>query len=312
MSFNKSVLICDPVDPILQKILKDNGLNITYNPTVTYDELYNIIQDFNIIVIRGRTKLTKELIEKTNKCLIIARVGVGLDNIDLKAANNKHIKVINSAESASTAVAELVLCLLLAMSRQIIKANNGIQNNKWLKKELLGSELKGKYLGIIGLGNIGKRLSRLARGLNMNIIGYDINPIDDAFSKEVGLIKTDLNTLLKSSDYISIHVPLVDSTYHLINKSKLDLMKNTAILINTSRGGIVDEESLYHSIKDGNIAGAALDVFEQEPSLENKLTELTNVILTPHIGAQTKEAQSLAANVIAEKIIYHLRTMGIK
>ncbi|MBP2625283.1 MAG: D-2-hydroxyacid dehydrogenase [Nitrosopumilaceae archaeon] len=312
MSFNKSVLICDPVDPILQKILKDNGLNITYNPTVTYDELYNIIQDFNIIVIRGRTKLTKDLIEKTNKCLIIARVGVGLDNIDLKAANNKHIKVINSAESASTAVAELVLCLLLAISRQIIKANNGIQNNKWLKKELLGSELKGKYLGIIGLGNIGKRLSRLARGLNMNIIGYDINPIDDAFSKEVGLIKTDLNTLLKSSDYISIHVPLADSTYHLINKNKLDLMKNTAILINTSRGGIVDEESLYHSIKDGNIAGAALDVFEQEPALENKLTELTNVILTPHIGAQTKEAQSLAANVIAEKIIYHLRTMGIK
>lgn len=312
MSFNKSVLICDPVDPILQKILKDNGLNITYNPTITYDELYNIIQDFNIIVIRGRTKLTKDLIEKTNKCLIIARVGVGLDNIDLKAANNKHIKVINSAESASTAVAELVLCLLLAISRQIIKANNGIQNNKWLKKELLGSELKGKYLGIIGLGNIGKRLSRLARGLNMNIIGYDINPIDDAFSKEVGLIKTDLNTLLKSSDYISIHVPLADSTYHLINKNKLDLMKNTAILINTSRGGIVDEESLYHSIKDGNIAGAALDVFEQEPALENKLTELTNVILTPHIGAQTKEAQSLAANVIAEKIIYHLRTMGIK
>ena len=181
-----------------------------------------------------------------------------------------------------------------------------------MKKELLGSELKGKYLGIIGLGNIGKRLSRLARGLNMNIIGYDINPIDDAFSKEVGLIKTDLNTLLKSSDYISIHVPLADSTYHLINKNKLDLMKNTAILINTSRGGIVDEESLYHSIKDGNIAGAALDVFEQEPALENKLTELTNVILTPHIGAQTKEAQSLAANVIAEKIIYHLRTMGIK
>lgn len=312
MSFNKSVLICDPVDPILQKILKDNGLNITYNPTVTYDELYNIIQDFNIIVIRGRTKLTKDLIEKTNKCLIIARVGVGLDNIDLKAANNKHIKVINSAESASTAVAELVLCLLLAISRQIIKANNGIQNNKWLKKELLGSELKGKYLGIIGLGNIGKRLSRLARGLNMNIIGYDINPIDDAFSKEVGLIKTDLNTLLTSSDYISIHVPLADSTYHLINKNKLDLMKNTAILINTSRGGIVDEESLYHYIKDGNIAGAALDVFEQEPALENKLTELTNVILTPHIGAQTKEAQSLAANVIAEKIIYHLRTMGIK
>ncbi len=308
MSFNKSVLICDPVDPILHKILKAGGLNITYNPTITNDELVEVIKDFNIVVIRSRTKLTKNLIEKTDKCIIIARVGVGLDNIDLKAAYQKNIKVINSAESAATAVAELVLCLLLTLSRQIIKANDGIKNNKWLKKELVGSELKGKYLGIIGLGNVGKRLSRLARGLNMNIIGYDINPIDETYSREIGLIKTDLNTLLKSSDYVSLHIPLIDSTYHLIDKNELDMMKETAILINTSRGGIVDEESLYHALKNGDIAGAALDVFEKEPALETKLIDLQNVILTPHIGAQTREAQSLAANVIAEKIIYHLKT----
>ena len=134
MSFDKSVLICDPVDPILHKILKDNGLDITYSPTITNNELGSIIENFNILVIRSRTKLTKELITKTHKCIIIARVGVGLDNIDLKTAQEKNIEVINSAESASTAVAELVLCLLLTLSRQIIKANDGIKNNKWLKK----------------------------------------------------------------------------------------------------------------------------------------------------------------------------------
>jgi len=178
---------------------------------------------------------------------------------------------------------------------------------KWLKKELKGTELRGKYLGIIGLGNIGKRLGRLARALNMNIIGYDVIPIDEEFSKEVGLMKADLNTLLQSSDYISIHVPLLDSTYHLLDAQKMSTMKKTAKIINTSRGGVVDEDALYDAIKNGTLGGAALDVFEKEPAIGNKLAELDNVILTPHIGAQTKEAQSLAANVIAEKIIQILR-----
>lgn len=308
MSFYKHVLICDPVDPILNKILQDNEFKIRYSPTITNKELELIIHDFDILIIRSRTKLTKKLIEKAHKCSIIARVGVGLDNIDLEAADKKNIDVINSAESASTAVAELVLCLLLSLSRQIIKADGSIRQNKWLKKELLGSELKGKYLGIIGLGNVGKRLSRLARGLNMNIIGYDVNSIDDTYAREVGLIKTDFNTLLKSCDYISLHVPLMNSTYHMINQQKLSMMKKTTFLINTSRGGIIDEEALYLAIKNGDLAGAALDVFENEPISQTKLTELPNVILTPHIGAQTQEAQLLAANVIAEKIIHRIKT----
>jgi len=141
----------------------------------------------------------------------------------------------------------------------------------------------------------------------MNIIGYDVVPIDEEFSKEVGLMKADLNTLLQSSDYISIHVPLLDSTYHLLDEQKMSTMKNTAKIINTSRGGVVDEDALYNAIKNGTLGGAALDVFEKEPAIGNKLAELDNVILTPHIGAQTKEAQSLAANVIAEKIIQILR-----
>jgi len=205
------------------------------------------------------------------------------------------------------AVAELVLGFMLTLSRQTARGDRAIRNGQWLKSELKGTELRGKYLGIIGLGNIGKRLGRLARGLNMNIIGYDVVPIDEEFAKEVGLMKADLDTLLQSSDYISIHVPLLDSTYHLINAQKMATMKKTAKIINTSRGGVVDEDALYEAIKNGNLGGAALDVFEKEPAIGNKLAELDNVILTPHIGAQTKEAQSLAANIIGEKIIQILR-----
>ena len=171
----------------------------------------------------------------------------------------------------------------------------------------MGTELRGKYLGIVGLGNIGKRLGRLARALNMNIIGYDVVPIDEEFSKEVGLMKADLGTLLASSDYVSLHVPLLDSTKHLINAEKMSTMKNTSRIINTSRGGVIDEGALYEFLKDGKLGGAALDVFEVEPATSNNLATLPNFISTPHMGAQTKEAQSLAANVIAEKIIQILR-----
>ncbi len=307
MGFNETVLICDEVDPVLNKILQENGLKVSYEPQITSDQIKEKISNYNIVIVRSRTKLTKELIDNATKCKIIARVGVGLDNIDEAAAKARNIRVINAVEGAMTAVAELVLGLMLALARQIPFADREIRNGKWLKKELMGTELKGKYLGIVGLGNIGKRLGRLAKGLNMNLIGYDVIPIDEAFSKEVGLMKADLGTLLSSSDYVSLHVPLLDSTYHLIDAEKLATMKKTAKIINTSRGGVIDEEALYDALKKGNLGGAALDVFETEPAIGNKLATLPNIICTPHIGAQTKEAQSLAANIIAEKIIQILR-----
>jgi D-3-phosphoglycerate dehydrogenase len=307
MSLNQSVLICDHVNPTLKEILEKNGLKVTYEPEITPEQIAEKIGNFQVVVVRGRTKLSRELIEKADKCKIIARVGVGLDNIDQEAAKEKNVRVINAVEGATTAVAELVIGLMLSMAREIPRADREIRNGNWIKKELAGTELKGKYLGIIGLGNIGKRLGRLTRALNMNIIGYDVIPIDDEFSKEVGLMKADLDTLLSSADYVSLHVPLLDSTHHMINAEKLKLMKNTARIINTSRGGVIDEEALYNSLKEGNIAGAALDVFETEPATGNKLTTLPNFIATPHMGAQTKEAQLLAANIIAEKIIQVLR-----
>ena len=307
MSLNQSVLICDQVNTILKEILEKNGLKVTYEPEITPEQIAEKIGTFEVVVVRSRTKMTRELVEKADKCQIIARVGVGLDNIDQEAAKEKNIKVINAVEGAITAVAELVIGLMLSMAREIPRADREIRNGNWIKKELMGSELKGKYLGIVGLGNIGKRLGRLARALNMNIIGYDVVPIDDEFSKEVGLMKADLDTLLSSADYVSFHVPLLDSTHHMINAEKLKIMKNTARIINTARGGVIDEEALYNTLKDGSLAGAALDVFEAEPATGNKLTTLPNFIATPHMGAQTKEAQLLAANIIAEKIIQILR-----
>jgi len=307
MSLNQSVLICDQVNPILKEVLEKNGLKVTYEPEITPEQIAETIGNFEVVVVRSRTKMTRELIANADKCKIIARVGIGLDNIDQEAAKEKNIRVINAVEGAITAVAELVIGLMISMAREIPRADREIRNGNWIKKELMGSELKGKYLGIVGLGNIGKRLGRLARALNMNIIGYDVVPIDDEFSKEVGLMKADLDTLLSSADYVSFHVPLLDSTRHMINAEKLKMMKNTARIINTSRGGVIDEEALYNSLKDGSLAGAALDVFEVEPATENKLITLPNFIATPHIGAQTKEAQLLAANIIAEKIIQILR-----
>jgi len=307
MSLNQSVLICDQVSSTLKEILEKNGLKVTYEPEITPEQIAEKIGTFEVVVVRSRTKMTRELVEKADKCQIIARVGVGLDNIDQEAAKEKNIKVINAVEGAITAVAELVIGLMLSMAREIPRADREIRNGNWIKKELMGTELKGKYLGIVGLGNIGKRLGRLARALNMNIIGYDVVPIDDEFSKEVGLMKADLDTLLSSADYVSFHVPLLDSTRHMINAEKLKMMKNTARIINTARGGVIDEEALYNSLKDGSLAGAALDVFEVEPATGNKLITLPNFVATPHMGAQTKEAQLLAANIIAEKIIQVLR-----
>ena len=307
MSLNQSVLICDQVNPKLNEILVKNGLQITYEPEITPEQIAEKIGNYEVVVVRSSTKITKDLIQRADKCKIIARVGVGLDNIDQDAAKEKNIRVINAVEGAMNAVAELVVGLMLSLAREIPRADREVRNGNWIKKELMGSELRGKYLGIVGLGNIGKRLGRLAKSFNMNIIGFDVMPIDEEFSKEVGLMKADLGTLLSSADYVSLHVPLLDSTKHMINAEKIAIMKNTARVINTSRGGVIDEVALYNALKNGDLGGAALDVFEVEPATSNKLRELPNFISTPHIGAQTKEAQSLAANVIAEKIIQILR-----
>jgi len=307
MQVSGKVLVCDAINQKGIEIMKKSGLQVDYKPEITPDELIGTVKNYDILVVRSRTKVTKDVIDANTKMKIIARVGVGLDNIDVKYAESKGIQVINAELAAMTAVAELVIGLMLSLARGIPRADAAIKNGRWLKKELVGIELKGRYLGIVGVGKIGRRIGRIARGLGMNIISYDIVPIDQQFAREVGLIVTDLNTLLSSSDFVTLHVPLTDDTKHMINEQRLSLMKKSAYLINTSRGAVIDERALYNALKGGRIAGAALDVFEVEPPINNALVQLPNVVCTPHIGAQTYEAQELAANVIAERIIQILK-----
>ena len=308
MQVEGRVIICDTIDDTGISILKKAGLVVDYKPDIEFDELIASVGDCDVIVVRSRTKITKTIIDAASKVKIIARVGVGLDNIDTNYAQSRGIKVLNAAEAAMNAVSELVIGHMLALSRNIPKANDGIKNGIWLKKELVGSELKGKYLGIVGVGNIGRNVGRLARSFRMNLIGYDIFPIDQDYVREVGMIKTDLKTLLENSDFVTCHVPLTENTRHLINSETLSYMKPTAFLINTSRGEIIDEESLFGALSENRIAGAALDVFEVEPPTNTKLLHLPNIVCSPHIAAQTKEAQELASTVIAEKVIQTLVT----
>jgi D-3-phosphoglycerate dehydrogenase len=302
------VIVCDAIDEIGVTILKKAGLVVDYKPEISSDELLTTVEQFNVIIVRSRTKITRKVIDAAPNVKIIARVGVGLDNIDTEYAELKGIKVLNAAEAAMNAVSELVIGHMIALSRSIPKANDGLKNGKWLKKELVGSELRGKYLGIIGVGNIGRNIGRIAKCLRMNLIGYDIFTINQDYIREVSLIKTDLKTLLENSDFVTCHVPLTDKTKHLINSETLSYMKPTSFLINTSRGEIVDEKSLVVALSENKIAGAALDVFEIEPPTNTELLKLPNIICSPHIAAQTKEAQELASTVIAEKVIQTLLT----
>lgn len=306
MQITGNILVCDPISKIGITILKKAGLNVVDKPSITNSELLSEVENYDVIVVRSRTKITNEVISNAKKAKIIARVGVGLDNIDVDSARQNNIEVVNSPESAINAVAELVMGLMLSLARNLPLADREMKKGYWMKKELTGIELRGKYLGIVGVGNIGRNLARIARSLRMNIIGYDIFPIKQDFINEVGMITTDFNTLIASSDFISCHVPSTPDTMHMFNESTFSNMKSTAFFINSSRGEIVDENALYNALTTKKIAGAALDVFEEEPATNKKLLQLSNIICTPHIGAQTQESQELASNVIAEKIIQKL------
>jgi D-3-phosphoglycerate dehydrogenase len=272
--------------------MKRAGLAVHYKPDIKPTELVSSVKDYDVLIVRSRTKVTEQVVDAATQAKIIARVGVGLDNVDVKAAEAKKIRVINAPEAASTAVAELVIGLMISLARSIPRADAETKRGNWIKKDLMGTQLSGKYLGIVGVGNIGRNIGRMAKALRMNLIG---------------MIVTDLNTLLESADFVTCHVPGTPETKYMFNSERLAKMKPTAYLINTSRGEIIDESALCDVLKSGKLAGAALDVFEVEPPTNKQLMNLTNVVCTPHIGAQTKEAQELASRVIAEKVIQILR-----
>ncbi len=296
------VIICDSfAEKGIERL--SSHFDVTYLPKINSQELLNKIHEYDVVIVRGRTKITKEVITKGENLKIIGRAGIGLDNIDLKSAESRAIKVFNTPESSTNAVAELTMGLIIDLARGISKGDFGMKHGNWLKDELMGFELKGKTLGIIGMGRIGTQVARLAKAFGMKILVYDIIELDKEILNEVGAKVVSLDELLSSSDFVSLHVTLTDETYHMMDEEKLSKMKKGAYLINTARGPVVDEKALLKALKSGSIKGAALDVFEVEPPSSDELVRLNNVIATPHIGAQTREAQDLAATLLVEKII---------
>src|SRR5919202_6926917 len=307
MQISGKALVCDAIDQAGINSLKGAGMTVDYMPDIKTDELISRLKEYHVIIVRSRTKITKEIIDAAVNTKIIARVGVGLDNIDVNEAELRNIRVINAAEAAINAVSELAVGHMISLARSIPYADAEMKKGHWVKKNLSGIELKGKYLGIVGVGNIGRNVARIAKALRMNLIGYDLYPINRDFVREVGLITTDLDTLVASADFITCHVPLTNETRHMFNTARFSKMKKNAFIINTSRGQIIDENALHNALASGKIAGAALDVFEIEPPVNKMLIKLPNVVCTPHIGSQTQEAQQLASTVIAEKIIQSFR-----
>jgi len=263
--------------------------------------VYDIIENFDGVIVRSATKVTEEVIANAKKLKVIGRAGVGLDNIDLEAAKKRGIKVLNTPGATSPSVAELALAMILAICRNLVKGTTSLKEGKWEKKKLRGRELCGLQLGILGTGKIGSELAEKTHALGMNVVGHRRHPTGEEAVKMVSL-----DELLSTSDVISIHVPLTDETRHMISYEEFEKMKDGAILINCSRGGIVDEKALYDNLVSGKLYGAGIDVYEKEPPGDNPLFALDNVVLTPHIGAQTREGQDRCGLEVAEKVVKEL------
>jgi D-3-phosphoglycerate dehydrogenase len=306
MSPKPRVLVCDPIHEDGVKKLRDVDFQVDMKTGISADELRRTVPNYEVLIVRSRTKVTREIIEKGEKLKVIGRAGAGLDNIDLKAAEEKGIKVLNTPEAPAYAVAELTLGLMISLARRIPFADKTMKEEKWLKKQLIGWQLHGKILGVLGLGNIGKKVARLAKAFGMKILITKRTPPPPELLEELEADFVSLEELLRRSDIITIHVPLTPQTHHLIGEKEIALMKDGAFIINTSRGQIIDEKALYQALKRGKLGGAALDVFETEPPTSYDLIKLPNVVCTPHIGAQTVEAQRMAAIILAEKIIQAL------
>lgn len=295
------VLITDEIpEEALDILSSSKKLEVVYNPNIPDDELKKQITDFHALVIRSRTKVTKEVIIMGKNLQVIARAGIGTDNIDVEEATKNGIYVINSPEGNITSAAEHTFALILSLARHIPQADNNVKNAKWKKGLPLGIELEGKTIGIIGAGKVGTKVANYALAFGMNIVIYDPYIKPEKFPK---FRFVDLDTLLSIADIVSLHVPLTDTTRNLIGKRELKKMKKSALLINTSRGEVIDEVALYESLNENIIAGAALDVFRQEPLTNSELQKLPNIILTPHLGASTEEAQIKVATDIARKLI---------
>ncbi|MDD3905438.1 MAG: phosphoglycerate dehydrogenase [Candidatus Omnitrophica bacterium] len=310
MSFR--VLISDSLSKEAVEILqKEKEFKVDVNTKMTPEELKAAIKDYDALLVRSATKVTKDVIEAASKLKIIGRAGVGLDNVDVEAASKKGIIVVNTPAGNTISTAEHAFSMMMALSRNIPQADMSVKKGEWERKKFMGVELYGKTLGIVGLGRIGTEVARRALVFGMKVMAYDpFLSVEKA--KELGIELVDIMTIYKNADYITVHTPLTDETRHMISDKEFAVMKKSIRLINCARGGIIDEEALVRAIEAGKVAGAAFDVFEEEPPKNSKLAKLDKVVLTPHLGASTEEAQMNVAIDVANTVRDALLGRGVK
>ncbi len=301
MLVRMKVLVADPISNEGIDILRRHA-QVDVKPGLKPEELISIIGDYEGLVVRSQTQVSARVIDAGKKLQVIARAGVGVDNIDVKSATRRGIIVVNAPTGNTISAAEHTIALMLSLSRNIPQANTVLKSGVWRRSDFMGTEVRGKTLGIIGLGNVGSEVARRARGLEMKLIAYDPF-ISDDHARNLQVELTPLKKLLKESDFITLHIPLTASTKGLIGAKELALVKPTVRIINTARGGLIDEEALTKAVKEKRVAGAAIDVFSTEPTTKSVLFEYDNIIVTPHLGASTTEAQAMAAKDVAEQII---------
>ncbi len=305
------VLISDSLNPVAQTMLDEaGGFSVDDRAGISLSELIEVIGDYDVLIVRSRTKVTQEVLQATDRLKLIGRAGIGVDNIDVQAATQKGVIVMNAPSGNSTSAAELAIAHMLSLARHLVNAGQTIRSGSWDKKKFMGREIRNATLGLIGLGNIGGIVADRARALQMHVQSFDpfVSPerMEQMGIKHCG----NIDDLLQSSDFISIHTPLTPKTRHMIGRDEIQKMKSSAYLINCARGGIVVEDALAEGLEKGWIAGAAMDVFESEPPGECALVGQSNFQGTPHLGASTHEAQTLVARELVEQIIdYFVRNV---
>jgi len=291
---NIKLLVSDKIADEGIKILQEQGYEVTRGWDIPKSDLPKVIGNYNVLIVRSATKVRGELLDNAKNLKIIGRAGEGLDNVDYERAKQMGIMLVNTPHISYISVSELAIGHMIALSRNIVQGTQSLREGKWEKDKLMGTELNGKTLGVIGCGFIGKDVERLALALGMKVIVVE-ECVHDRF--------VPLAEMLPKADFITLHVPLTPKTRYLLSTKEFDLMKKGVRIVDCSRGGVIDQEALYQALVTGKVAGAALDVFEEEPPKNNKLLTLPNVIATPHMGAQTFEAQHRASIQIANNII---------
>lgn len=304
----KKILVSDKLaEDGIRFLQAQQGMQIHVQTGLTEDALCELIADFDALLIRSDTQVTAKVLKAAKKLKVVGRAGIGVDNVDLDAAMLQGVIVMNTPDANATTTAELALAHIFSLSRNLPYANQSVREGKWERSKLMGAEVAHKILAILGFGTIGRIVAQRGNGLGMTVIAYDPFVTPEVFT-EYGAEMVDLPTLLKQADYLTLHCPLLEKTRHIIGREQLAMMKKTARLINCARGGLVDEQALYDALTSGGLAGAALDVYEQEPPRDSPLLGLDNAVFTPHLGASTKEAQVAVSVEIARQVVKYLQT----